>query len=221
MARPGPRWSEEDMRFLIQMYPDHPAEWVARQLGRPLPAVYAMASKLNLYKSGTFVSSEASGRIRKGQRLSTPTQFKPGHRTWNKGTRFIAGGRAEQTRFKPGRPPHEAHNYRPIGSLRLSKDGYLERKVTDDQSIAPARRWVGVHRLVWIDALGPIPPGHSVTFLPGRFTTDPEQITPDALELVTRQELMRRNTIARYPAELRWTMRLLGKLNKTIEERSK
>jgi hypothetical protein len=34
------------------------------------------------------------------------------------------------------------------------------------------RNWVAVHRLVWEQAHGPVPPGHIVVFRPGRHTTD-------------------------------------------------
>lgn len=97
------------------------------------------------------------------------------------------------TQFKRGRPASESANYVPIGSYRLSKDGYLEQKVTDDPSIAPVRRWTGVHRLVWESANGPVPKGHVVCFLPGRRSAELEKITLDALELVSRGELARRN----------------------------
>lgn len=95
-------------------------------------------------------------------------QFEKGHVTFNKGRKgWQAGGRSVETQFKKGRPAHEARNYLPIGSTRVSKDGYIERKVTDDPSIAPARRWVGEHRLLWEAAHGPIPEGHAVVFLDG------------------------------------------------------
>jgi len=75
-----------------------------------------------------------------------------------------------------------ARNYVPIGSLRWSKDGYLERKVTDDPSLWPARRWVGEHRLMWEAAHGPIPDGHVVVFLDG----DPCNLELDNLRAVPR-----------------------------------
>lgn len=112
------------------------------------------------------------------------------------------------------------HNYVPIGTERISKDGYLERKITDDPNIAPRRRWIGVHRLVWKTENGPIPSGYAVAFLPGRQTTEASLITIDALELISRAELMRRNTIHRYPTELKQTIRLVGKLKRAIEERA-
>lgn len=94
--------------------------------------------------------------------------FKPGHISWNTGMKgYQAGGRAVETQFKKGERHGAAqHNYKPIGSTRISKDGYIERKVTDDHPV-PARRWIGEHRLVWEAANGPVPDGHVVVFLDG------------------------------------------------------
>ena len=89
------------------------------------------------------------------------------------------------TSYKPGRPAHEARNYLPIGSTRITKDGYIERKVTDDPALVPARRWVGEHRLVWEAANGPIPDGHVVVFLDG----DRLNIDLDNLRCVPRAVL--------------------------------
>lgn len=150
--------------------------------------------------------------------------FPKGHVPANKGLRRPGWhrGRMQETQFKAGRPAEEARNYRPVGSLRLSKDGYLERKVTDDPSIVPARRWVGVHRLVWEEAHGPIPVGHVVVFRDGRYTAEESAITVDALELITRVELMRRNSYHnRYPKEVGLAIQLRGALIRKINRLKK
>lgn len=90
--------------------------------------------------------------------------------------------RANSGSFKPGRHASQARNYLPIGSLRCSKDGYVERKVTDDPSLVPARRWVAEHRLIWEAANGPIPEGHVVVFLDG----DPLNLQLNNLRCVHR-----------------------------------
>jgi len=129
-----------------------------------------------------------------------PTQFKPGQIPWNKGIHFEAGGRSAETRFKKGCMSGAAqHNYVPIGTLRISKDGYLERKFTDNPAIAPAMRWEAVHRLVWKAAHGPIPDGHIVVYRPGMKTVVEEEVTLDRLECIHRSENMRRNTAYRDP----------------------
>lgn len=129
---------------------------------------------------------------------------------------FQPGGRSAETRFKRGEMHGAAqHNYKPIGSLRINTEGYLERKVTDAHPV-PARRWVGVHRLVWESAHGPVPPGHVVRFKPGMFTNRAGEITLDRLELVSRAEHARRNhPISRDPEYAR-LVQLKGAITRQV-----
>lgn len=216
-------WSSAEDALLIARYPHEPTPALARALGRHVGTVYQRAYKLGLAKTAEFLSSEAGGRLQPGDTRGGATRFKKGHVSHNKGKAMPASTYAlcAPTMFKPGRPAHEARNYVPIGSLKITKDGYVERKVTDDPSIVPARRWVPVHRLVWMEANGPIPPGHAVVFRPGRMTTDPDQITVDGLELVTRRELMRRNTVHNLPKPLAELVQLRGALVRQINRRTK
>jgi hypothetical protein len=217
-------WTDAERAILRRNYAHFPTAQIAAQLGRTLAQVYNQAAKLGLHKSAEYLASPAACRMRRGDldRLGGAAhRFKPGHEPWNKGTHYTAGGRSAETRFKPGRAPEQARNYRPIGSLRISKDGTLERKVTDDQAVVPARRWVGVHRLVWEQQHGPVPPGHAVAFRAGRRTTDPALITPDALELITRAELMARNTVHTLPKPLAQLVQLRGALKRQINRRQR
>lgn len=76
------------------------------------------------------------------------------------------------------------------------------------------RRWKSVHSLIWEEAHGEIPPGHLVVFR----DRNTKNIAIDNLELVSRAENMRRNTIHRYPPELKSTIRQLSKLKRAISE---
>jgi hypothetical protein len=125
----------------------------------------------------------------------------------------------QATQFKPGRRPEEARNYRPVGSVRVTRDGYLERKVTDDTSVYPERRWVAVHRLVWESVNGPVPKGMIVVFRPGMATTDPDLITIDRVELITRAENMARNTIHARSEDLRELSMLKRRLTRAVNKR--
>lgn len=185
----GRPWTPEDVAQLRAIYPDLPTADVAALMGRTVRALYAQAQKIGLQKSPEFFASEASGRLLRGQSTrSRATQFKPGHKTWNKGMKGLdIGGQA--TRFQPGNRTGRANNlYKPIGTERLSRDGYLERKVHDDLPLQS--RWRAVHLLIWEAAHGPLPPGHAVVFRDG----DKRHISLDNLELITRADLMRRNT---------------------------
>lgn len=219
-------WTAAELQLLRKDYPDTKTEFIANSLGRDIGAVYQKAAQLGLKKSETFLASDLAGRVQRGKQNEAmkASQFRPGQKPWNTGLKGSTGVQegCRATQFKKGRPANEARNYKPIGSHRLSKDGYLEQKVTDDPSIVPARRWAGVHRLVWEAANGPVPSGHAVAFKPGRQTIDPELITLDALELVTRQELMRRNSVhTNYPPEVARVMQLRGALTRQINKRSK
>ncbi|MCS8378253.1 HNH endonuclease, partial [Pseudomonas aeruginosa] len=61
------------------------------------------------------------------------------------------------TRFKKGQKPH---TWLPVGSTRISADGYLQRKISDTGY--PPRDWKGIHILLWEEHFGPIPTGHCV-----------------------------------------------------------
>ncbi|MBI2397694.1 MAG: HNH endonuclease [Xanthomonadales bacterium] len=194
-------------------------------MGVSLPTIYNAAHRLGLKKSAAFLASDRSRRINRAHQTPAmiATRFQKGLVPHNKGVRRPgwSPGRMSETQFKSGRPASESRNYLPIGTVRICADGYLERKVTDDQSIVPARRWTGVHRLVWEATNGPVPAGHVVVFRPGRVTTEEAQITLDAIELVTRAELMRRNTIHNLPPELADVCRLRGRLVRQINKRSR
>jgi hypothetical protein len=157
-------WSPEDVAFIAEAYRHVDVESVTalynRESGRAVTVNQVRAALKNR-------------RIRSGR----DGRFRPGHTEYYDGPRQPNSGQ-----FKKGRPAHEARNYLPIGSLRFTRDGYMERKVTDDPSIVPARRWVAEHRLVWEAAHGPIPDGCVVVFLDG----DPHNITLNNLRCVHR-----------------------------------
>src|SRR6476661_2602212 len=93
----------------------------------------------------------------------------------NKGKPMPAETRAKvaATMFQPGTLNGKAAKlWKPIGTERLCKDGYLERKLRDDGP--PKDRWRAVHILEWERARGPVPKGHALKCLDGdRTNTDP------------------------------------------------
>lgn len=204
-------WSDEEMSRLRELYPDTPMPQLIEIFGRPDYAIYNKAHALGLSRSDAYLASEHACRLRREDNPGILHRFKPGQSAWNKGIRFESGGRSAETRFAPGSMPH---NNVPVGTERVTDDGIRQRKVRDD---GPAhRRWKSVHAITWEEAHGPIPPGHLVVFR----DRNPKHIELDNLELVSRAENMRRNTIHRYPPELKSTIRQLGKLKRAISEAS-
>jgi hypothetical protein len=136
----------------------------------------------------------------------------------NKGLRRPgwAPGRMKETQFKKGeRRGVAVRLYRPIGTERISKDGYLERKVNDDLPLQ--RWWRAVHLLVWEAAHGRVPKGHAIVFRNG----DKRDIRLDNLQCISRRELMARNTVHNLPKPLAETIQLLGALNRQIRRRTR
>lgn len=201
-------WTADAVALLRKLYPHNSAATLAGILDRPERGIYAKANALGLTKSDAYLSSPAAQRLRSGDRRGMPTRFPKGHIPFNKGVKgWQAGGRSAETRFKPGhRGGKAAALYQPIGAERLSKNGYLERKINDDMPLQ--RRWRAVHLLLWEAAHGPIPKGHCLQFING----DKADIRLDNLRLVTRAENLRRNSIYNLPPELVAAIRVKGAL---------
>lgn len=134
-------------------------------------------------------------------------QFVKGQDSWNKGIRGYLS--TNKTSFKKGNMPH---NHKPIGSERLDKEGYIYRKVADTRN--KKNDWKMVHILLWEKYNGAVPLNHAVIFK----DNNKNNISIENLELVSRSELMRRNTIHRYPPELKEVIRLNNKLRKALNE---
>lgn len=211
-------WSEVELELLRRNYADSRTEDLALVLGRTLSQVYTKARKVGLAKSEAYLASPAACRLRRGDNVGKAHRFEKGHVPANKGLRRPGwnAGRMRETQFQKGQMPH---TWKPIGSLRINADGYVDRKVSDTGY--PPRDWVGVHRLVWIDAHGPIPAGHVITFKPGRRTTDVDAITVDSLELTSRADLARRNHARNLGPEYVKVVQLRGAITRQINKRLK
>lgn len=206
-------WTPELEQRLRALYPGTRTEDIAAALGLPLGKVRSKAWNLGLRKNPELVSQMARERSADPGHASHAHRWKKGQKPWNTGTQGLVGthpnSRAYQ--FKHGNRPH---SWVPVGSFRV-RDGVLEVKFSEEPG-APNKRWrlYGTH--VWIQAHGPVPAGHVVVFKPGRATVEPDRITLDAVELITRRELMDRNTCHRYPKALEQAIQLRGVLTRAI-----
>lgn len=206
-------WTEAEEAVMRARYANEPTAVIALELKRSDRSVYAKADLMGLSKSAEYLARPESGRLMPGSRRGSKTSFKKGNSPWNTGKQgWQAGGRSKETQFKPGNRPR---TWLPIGSERVVDGGVLQRKVTDTRY--PPRDWVAIHKLVWVEANGPVPKGHIVVFKNG----DRTDVRIENLECITRGENMRRNSYhTRYPKEVAQLIQLRGAVNRQINKRA-
>lgn len=210
----GYRFTADEDETIRVNYPDFPTFLVAYVINRTESAVYRRAAKLGLKKSDAYLTGPWACRLRRGENIGAGHRFKKGQTPWNRGVKGRVGVQeaCRATQFRKGQMPH---NHKPVGYERINADGYLERKVAEPKTFR------GVHVLAWESVNGPVPKGHAVVFKRGRRSTDANEITPDAVELVTRAELMRRNSYHNYPQPIPQLIQLRGALQRQINKRSR
>lgn len=156
------RYSKEQKEYII-----------ANNYGKYSEELAAMFNK----KFNTNISSKEIYYFRRNHKLNSGLtgQFKKGHNTWNKGTKGLT--HSNKTSFKKGNKPH---NYRPVGSERITKDGYIEVKVSDPN------KWETKNKIVYKKHFGDIPKGYKVIYADGNKLNN----EPDNLILVSSSELL-------------------------------
>ena len=194
-------WSRQSDAIMRALYPTTSAKALARHLGRTPGAIKQRAKALGVCTKPEWL--EKTRQINLFHRGQTP---------WNKGRSYDPGGRSRQTRFKPR---HKTHTWRQIGHDRISKDGYRQRKLTDTG--CTRRDYVFIHRLVWRWHGNELPAGHALIFIDG----DKTNCDINNLQLLSRAELMRRNSVHRLPRELAELAQLKGALVRVIRNREK
>ena len=139
-------------------------------------------------------------------------RFEKGHIPNSKGQKMSKEQyeKCKPTMFKKG---HIPKNHREIGSERITKDGYIERKIKEPNL------WVLKHRLIYEEHYGKIPAGYSVIFGDG----DKLNCDINNLILVSRSELllMNRNKLIKKDSSLTKTGLNIAKLLDTINKKKR
>ncbi|MFD1913835.1 HNH endonuclease [Halodurantibacterium flavum] len=158
---------------------------------------------------------------RKGWHTGRTGQFAKGNVSHNKGKKMPYNPNSAATQFKKGERRGRANeNYQPIGTERVSKDGYLERKIHDGLPLQS--RWRAVHLVRWEEIHGPLPKGHALKCLDG----DKTNTDPSNWEAIPRALLPRLN--GRFgrgydhaPPELKPTIMAIAKLAQKAQDARK
>lgn len=197
------KWTKNEIRLLRKLYPHRQTVDVAIALNRPVGPVYQAAAKQGLRKSAKYLASPDAHRFDGLKGMGS--RFTKGQKAWNEGLRGYMG--ANRTSFKKG---IKVWNHKPVGSERVNVDGYIEIKT------AEPRTWRSKHVVVWEKRHGKVKRGWCVVF------KNRNKLNCDLknMELISREENMRRNTYHRYPKEIARLIQLRGALQRQINKRS-
>lgn len=173
----GSVWNAERDQFLAEYVPGHTqSETIDAFLERF--GVRLTVGQLKNRKSTLGIRSGTIGG-----------RFEMGHAPSNRGKAWAeympeeAQDRCRSTQFRKG---HLPHNTLPVGSERVTRDGYVEVKVAMRPSGRKAHdNWVPKARVVWERENGrSVPDGSMVVFLDG----DQTNLDPSNLAIETRAE---------------------------------
>lgn len=190
-------WSLEENTILIEKYADsYTADLLKLLPGRTISSICGHANILGLHKSELFYASGMGGRISSANDIGVETRFTKQMPGWNKGKKqsdYMSPEKIERTkatRFKKGQDPH---NTVPIGTERLSKDGYVEVKIRHlKNGEANNKNFVSKHRMIYEKHFGSIPDNCNVEFIDG----DRRNFDPSNYVLRTKTENFLKNTMS-------------------------
>lgn len=162
----GMKYTDEMKQFILDNYKERYNQELADLFNQKFNTNIT-SRMIKSYKANNKLNSGLTGKFRKGQ---TPH---------NKGKKMPKEvyEKVKHTMFAKGNVPP---NHRPVGSERISKDGYIEVKV------AEPNKWRLKQRVVYEEAKGKIPEGCPIIFLDG----NKRNFDIDNLRCITRSELL-------------------------------
>lgn len=210
LATPSRRriFTQQEIETIAREYPTGDTEALAEKLGATVPQIYNAALNRGIHKTEEFKREQLQRAAKNLAESGKAHRFQKGEKPWNTNKKIGLRGRSGETTFKKGsRPPNTAK----IGDIAPIKGGYLKIKV------AEPNKWKLLHRMRWEEANGPIPKGHALEFLDGDVTN----CELSNLRLISRVELMARNTIHNLPEDLKSTIQALGTLRRKLNRHAK
>ena len=213
LKRANPRFyftkaKEDELRAL---YPNTSTAEIAARFGCKINSVHNAAMRLGFKKDSAFLSRVFAERMADPNHPGRAHQFQKGTIPANKGKKWAdfmspeAQANSTRTQFKKGQ---KGWNYKPVGYERVSKDGYIEVKIAEPRTFRPK------HRVVWEKVHGPIPRGHKIAFRDG----DKRNFELSNLEMVSNSDFLERNTVHRFPEDVRMLIHAKGALNREINK---
>lgn len=205
-------FTEEEIEYIKEHYPNESTAIIAKHLNTNVNSIYNKAYRLNIKKSDEYLKNESSCRFQKGCSIGKKTQFKKGHIPLNKGKKMSKDVyyKCKNTMFKKG---HEPHNTKYDGclSIRKSRDvPYIYIRIKKG-------KWKLFHRFLWEKENGKIPKCQNVVFK----DSNQSNVVLSNLEIISDEELLKRNSLHRYPKEISHLIQIKSALQRQINKINK
>lgn len=203
------KWTEEELQYLREHYPDGNTAEIAKHLGRTEGAVSSAAAAYGIKKSAEFKERQMRDMISSPQSIAH--RYAKGHKSSFKGEKWYelmpkeARNKCLRTAFKDGHIPHNAY----ADGTELVRDGRVYIKVPG------IRRLQLKHRYVWEQHNGKIPEGHIIKFKDGDFMN----CDIDNLYIMSRADACVKMTSEQTPEQIKKKMSIVqARRNETIRK---
>lgn len=198
-------FTKEEDEFIIENYLKYPVKTLGKMINRSGTGVYTALKRLNLVIPKPLI-----------EKRKKESQFEKGSIPFSKGkkqTEFMskeAIERTKATRFKKGNIPPNAFDEDGVITIRYDHKSRSDRKYKWIR--VSLGNWEPLHKYNWEKINGPVPRGYCLWFIDG----DSLNCEPNNLELITRKENIKRNTIHHYPQEVQESIKLINKIKKEL-----
>lgn len=194
-------FSQQEDQFIKDNYLSIPLKTLAKKIGRSGCGVKGRMKALNL-----VIPKELANQRK------LDSHYKKGRIPENKGkkqTEFMSLEAIERTKATRFRKGHRPNNTAEVGTEAEVKGGYIKVKISEPNN------WELKQRLVYQNHHNvSLTSEDAIVFIDG----DIKNFDPENLKKLSRAELMDKNSIHRYPKELKDIIRLNSKLIKQINK---
>lgn len=198
--------SKKQETFLLNNYLTMPVKRIAEKTGKSYTALTCRLKQLGLIIPPEII-----------EQRKRETRIQPGNVPVNKGKKMSRAlyKKCQGTMFKKGNLPV---NTKHDGAIAIRYEKLRDGSTRPYKWIRISKaNWKMLHVLTWEKKYGPVPKGHIVVFK----DKNTMNLKLQNLELITKEENMRRNTIHNLPAPLKETIYKVIQLKRKITKYEK
>ena len=198
------KFTREEEELLTKEFKYRSTQEMANELGLTYEEIANKAKRMGLKKTHAYL--QFCGHRFTGME-GVKYRYKKGSIAHNKGKKMDPEvyEKVKSTFFKKGNIPH---NTKYDGYERINKEGYREKRISKG-------KFKMVHRMVWEEQHGEIAKDMVVVFK----DYDKLNCELDNLMLITHAENMIRNSITRYPSEIKELISLQSRITRLINKK--